>query len=99
MNATQFKAECSKLAIQTLRSMGTAKFYILISSSFFFWIDKLDQTSWLSAVLTVAGLTQASSIAEILRGKKDETVVESSMNLETIVTQSESKVKNRVAKK
>jgi hypothetical protein len=50
--------------------MGTAKFYILISASFFFWIGKLDQINWVSAVLTVAGLTQAGAVAEILKGKK-----------------------------
>lgn len=69
MTKEQFKEGVSQLALKTLESMGTAKFYILISSSLFFWFGKLDQGNWVSAVLTVAGLTQVSAVAEIMKGK------------------------------
>lgn len=85
MTKEQFKEECSKLMLSTMQNMGTAKFYILISSSLFFWFEKLDQTTWLTAVLTVAGLTNISAVAEILKGSKDKTVTKETHTVESTV--------------
>lgn len=68
MNREQFKEALSKLVLQFFESMTSAKFYILLSSSAFFWFGKLDQSNWLIAVLTVAGLKETVNVAGILKG-------------------------------